>query len=186
MLLVPQKDNSSNDLSHPTRTSSERLPKHKTRHPHGRMLRQRLEGIGHIISILNELRQGSEGLYGAYLYLHKLKDTMCALSPEVSFTVMRKEYWVYRLITGLLERRIAHLLGQAPGEEGLCMVRAFALCAYMLALDIPAQVVIARPKYGSRSGFKLHVWVELDGKPLNEAPNIRDRYRVLSAFPLYS
>jgi hypothetical protein len=37
--------------------------------------------------------------------------------------------------------------------------------------------------YGSRNGFKLHVWVEMQGKPLNERPNVRDAYRVMTVFP---
>jgi hypothetical protein len=148
-------------------------------------LRQRIVGAGHIVFVLNELRQESDGLYRAYHSIQKLKATMPLLSEELALQAVREEYWVYRIITGLFERRIAHLLGQVPGEEGLCMVRAFALCAYLLSLGVPAQIVMARPKYGSRTGFQLHVWVELHGKPLNEVPNIRDRYRVLSTFPAY-
>lgn len=153
---------------------------------HAITLRQRIAGAGHIIFVLNELRKVGDGLYRAYQYIHSLKSTTNTLSTEEALRAVREEYWFYRIITGLFERRIARLLGQVPGEEGLCMVRAFALCAYLLVLDIPAQIIIARPKYGSRSGFKLHVWVELNGKPLNEVANIRDRYRVLCTFPSYS
>jgi hypothetical protein len=150
---------------------------------HPTTLRQRIVGAGHIVFILNELRQKDDGFFRAYQSIQKGKGMMCILSPEAALRVVREEYWWYRIITGLLERRIAHLLGQVPGEEGLCMVRAFALCAYLLTLGVPAQMIIARPRYGSRSGFKLHVWVELNGKPLNEAPNIRERYRVIDEFP---
>jgi Transglutaminase-like superfamily len=150
-------------------------------------LRQRIVGTGHMVLVLNELRQDRDGLYRAYQYIQKMKATMhILLSPEAALQVVREEYWWYRIVTGLLERRIAHLLGQVPGEEGLCMVKAFALCAYLLTRGVPASIVIGRPRYGTRSGFKLHVWVELNRRPLNEVPNIRDRYRVLSAFPEYS
>jgi hypothetical protein len=145
--------------------------------------RQRIAAARHIIFVLHELSQEHVGLYKAYLYIHKLSTIMPLLSPGMQLQVVRDEYWLYRLVTGLFERRIAKLLGQVSGEEGLCMIRAFALCAYLLILGVPAQIVIARPTYGSRSGFKLHVWVELRGKPLNETPNIRDRHRILSVFP---
>ena len=63
------------------------------------------------------------------------------------------------------------------------MVRAFALCAYLLALSVPAQIIISRPIYGARDGFKLHLWVEIQGEPLNERPNIRDAYDVMGTLP---
>ena len=147
--------------------------------------RQRIMGIGHIVFVLNELRREGDGLLRAYQYLQKLKATITLLPAETALQVVREEYWVYRIVTSLLERKIAYLLGQISGEEGLCMIRAFALCAYLLTLSVPAQIIIARPRYGSRSGFKLHVLVELNGKPLNEAPNIRERYRVIDEFPFF-
>jgi len=149
-------------------------------------LKQRIDGAGHIVFVLNELRREGNGLHRAYQHINDLKATMTMLSTEASLWAVREEYWFYRLVTGLLERRIAHLLGQVRGSEGLCMIRAFAWCAYLLILGVPASIVMGRPKYGTRSEFKLHVWVELDGKPLNEVSNIRDRYRVLSVFPFYS
>ncbi|HEY4386664.1 MAG TPA: lasso peptide biosynthesis protein, partial [Ktedonobacteraceae bacterium] len=105
------------------------------------------------------------------------------ISDAFIIALVNKEYWFYRLITGLIERRTARVIGQMPGNEGLCLIRSLALCAYLLSLDVPATIIIARPKYGSRSGFKLHVWVEIHGKPLNEPPNIGDGYRQLYAFP---
>lgn len=155
-------------------------------------LRRRFIGAGHMIAVLNELRQGEEGLYRAYLYIQKLRalyltgNTQHVLSEESAFQLARQEYWFYRLITGLLERRVAHLLGQRSGEEGLCMVKTFPLCAYLLTLRLPAQIVLARPLYGSRSGYRLHVWGEMYGKPLNEVANIRKRYRVITTFPSYA
>ena len=145
--------------------------------------KRRLLAGAHVLSVLHELCQDS-GVYKACLYLQKLSKTKHFLSTEAAFDRIRSEYWWYRLVTGLVERRVAHLLGQAPGEEGLCMVRACALCAHLLALDVPASVVIGRPLYGCRNGFKLHVWVEMRGEPLNECPNIRDAYRVMYEFPL--
>lgn len=145
-------------------------------------VKQRLTGAGHILVVLNELRK-VQGLFQAYQYVHQLQNTIVALPEEAALQLSREEYWFYRLITGCLEHRVAHQLGQERGAEGLCMIRAFAFCTYLLCLGVPAQVIIARPKYGTRSGFKLHLWTELHGKPLNEAPNIRDRFRVLTAFP---
>lgn len=150
--------------------------------------KQRLIGAGHIISLLAELCKGDEGVYQAHQYIWKLKDHVVTKRSSVShvMTLVRKEYWFYRLITGLFEHRIAHVMGQVPRNEGLCLVRACSLCVYLLPLGIPASVVIARPKYGSRDGFKLHVWVEVEGTPLNERPNIGNGYRRLYAFPFSS
>jgi hypothetical protein len=194
-LLEPQTGSFPGDSPRVTSAFFESLQKPGAGQPEQQVnsvtLKQRLVGAAHIISVLNELRKEDEGLYQAHQYILKLRESWEArdasnvLSAEAALQRSRGEYWFYRLITGLIERRVARLLGQMPGDEGLCMVRAFALCAYLLVLGVPAQIVIARPKYGSRSGFKLHVWAEMNGKPLNEAPNIRDRYRVLSAFPSY-
>lgn len=148
--------------------------------------RQRLVSAGHSIIILAGLCKGDEGVYKAHQYLWKLKEHNATktISATLAVALVGKEYWFYRLITGLLERRVAHVIGQVPGNEGLCLIRALSLCAYLLPLGVPASVVIARPKYGSRDGFKLHVWVEVeDGTTLNERPNIADGYRRLYAFP---
>jgi hypothetical protein len=150
-------------------------------------LRQRIISAGHIICVLNTLHKNG-GFYKAYQYIHELRerweaDTEQKLSIDAAFQLIRSEYWYYRLITGLIEYKIAHLLGQHAGDEGLCMVRSFALCAYLLSLGIPAQIIIARPKYGQGSGFKLHVWVEVEKKPVNEQPNVAMAYRIMTSFP---
>ena len=176
-LLERQADNHPGNVPHAMETYNDRG---KPFHP--ATLKQRIIGASHIVLVLNELHQ-KDGLYRAYQYIQKLKTAMAFFSTEAALQAVREEYWVYRIVTGLLERRVAHLLGQDPGEEGLCMVRAFAFCVYLLALNVPAQIVIGRPMYGSRNAFKLHVWVEMQGKPLNERPNVRDAYRVMAEFP---
>lgn len=152
---------------------------------------QRWQGAGQIIGVLNELRKTPDGLFQAYQYIQKLardqttreRDQM--LSAERLVQRAQREYGWYRLITGLVEYRVVHLLGQRPGEEGFCLVRSFALCAYLLSLEIPATMVLARPKY-TITHFRFHVWVEIAGIPVNEPPNIRDGFRVLFAFPTCS
>jgi hypothetical protein len=148
-------------------------------------LGQRLTGAVHMISILAELCKGDEGLYKAHQYLWNLKEHCPIEDPPdiLAFALIRQEYWFYRLITGFVERWIAHLLGQIPGDEGLCLIRSFSLCAYFLSLGVETRVVMARPKYGSRGGFKLHVWAARKKKPLNEQPNIREAYRIFCEFP---
>lgn len=149
--------------------------------------RQRWRGAGHIITVLGELCAGAQGFYKAHQYIWRLRERSLIkpIAPASAIELVQKEYWFYRLIVGLLERRVAHLIGQVPGNEGLCLVRSLALCAYLLSLGVPAAVVIGRPLYGSRDGFKLHVWVELmeDGTPLNERPNIGSGYRRMHLFP---
>lgn len=157
-------------LIHPLKGDATK-PKTPTTSVHQATFRQRLTGAGHIISALNELRKGEEGLYRTHQYLQKLKDSWNTRGEQTSLSgeqLARREYWFYRLITGLVERRIAHLLGQTVGNEGLCLIRAVALCAYLLPLGIPATLVIARPRYGVSGGFKLHVWVEIEGRAFNE------------------
>ena len=171
------------------------LPSENTQPPQGEKWsldqpvtwKQRFIGAGHLLTVLNELRQGDVGLYKAYQYLvfhlHPLSNSL--LTPERAFQRVREEYWFYRLVLGPAEKRVAHLLGQVAANEGLCMIRAFALSSYLIGLHIPSQIVIGRPKYGSSDGFKLHSWVEMEGKPLNERPNIRDAYRIMEIFPSF-
>jgi Transglutaminase-like superfamily len=151
-------------------------------------MKQRLVGTGHMLLILAELCKREEGIYKAHQYIWQLKQRYNSgmMSESLAVTLVYKEYWFYRLITGLVERRVAHILGQVPGNEGLCMIRALSLCAYVISLGIPANIVFGRPKYGTRGGFKIHVWVALNGIPLNENPNIGDGYRILAEFPLPS
>lgn len=151
---------------------------------------QRWQGAAHILTVLGELCTGEWGFYKAHQYIWKLKERSLIklIAPASAIELVHREYWFYRLIVGLLERRTAHLIGQAPGNEGLCLIRSLALCAYLLPLGVPAAVVIGRPLYGSRDGFKLHVWVELveDGTPLNERPNIGSGYRRMHLFPRFA
>ena len=161
-------------------------PSHQTppRHCDAKNLwQERLLGAEAIISVLNELRQS---FYRAYQFLHLLeqkRSTKTTYSEEEALARANHDYWIYRLITGCFERKVAHLLGQAVGEEGLCLVKGFALCAYLLAISVPAQIIIARPRYGSGSNFKLHAWVEVQGKPLNEHVNIHDGFRTICVLP---
>src|SRR5207253_1446305 len=75
--------------------------------------RRRLEGAGHIICILSEL-QG--GFHKATLYLQKLREDWPAkdalLSEEAALRLASREYGFYRLVSGLIERRVAILIGQ--------------------------------------------------------------------------
>lgn len=147
------------------------------------LIQERLMGVGEIIIVLNKLRNN---FYSAYQYLYILQRrriTASIHSEDEDFQRANQDYWVYRLVTGCFERKIARLLGQTAKEEGLCLVKGFALCAYLLSIGIDAQIVIARPLYGSRSNFKLHAWVEVNGKPFNEYPNIHDGFRVICSFP---
>ncbi len=151
---------------------------------------KRLEGAGHILNILAEFNKGEQGLYRALLYLQKLKERWLTenedvLSPEAAWRLARDEFWFCRLVTGFLERHVARLKGQKRGYEGLCMVQAFPLCAYLLALHVQAQIVIGRPKLGTHRDFKLHVWVDVNGRRFNEILNVEDRYRAIFRWPSF-
>ncbi|GCF11181.1 lasso peptide biosynthesis protein [Dictyobacter arantiisoli] len=191
-LLEPQESRSgasgaSSTSSHPL-AQTQKPEETQPTHIYSVTKRQRLGGAGHIIAVLAELCKGDEGVYKAHQYIWNIKKRYPTRNISIVDTILLvdEEYWFYRLITGLFERRIAQSMGQTPGNEGLCLIRAFALCAYLLSLGVPARMVIGRPKYGSGDGFKLHVWVALKETPLYERPNIEHGYRILYDFPCSS
>lgn len=186
--LIVSHTSSSSRNPHPVTPSPERRPHPRAIHSQQRsFLQERLVGAEHIIFVLNELRQ-EQGLHKAYQYLQNLeqKNTKAVLPKKEAFQRANDDYWFYRLVTGIFERKVSHLLGHLPGDEGFCLVKAFALCAYLLSLDIFAQVIIARPKYGARSKYRLHAWVEIQGEPVNEHSNIHDGFRTMCMFPSHS
>src|SRR5260370_34630805 len=148
----------------------------------------RCHGGMSIVSVTGELVQG---IYKAYQYIETLEQKRLvgglALPKETALQLAKREPLLPRQGTALVERRAAHLLGQSAKaeEQGPCFIRAFALCAYLLSLGIPARIVIARPMYSVVRGFKLHAWVEVEGEALIEDPNIRDGYRVMITIPSY-
>lgn len=76
--------------------------------------------------------------------------------------------------------RCARLVGVA-GRHHLwnmtCLRRAIVLCRLLARRDIPAVLRIGARRSGG--GIAAHAWVEVQGVPLDNPPDIADRYPVL-------
>ncbi|WP_157506774.1 lasso peptide biosynthesis protein [Ktedonobacter racemifer] len=70
-------------------------------------------------------------------------------------------------------------------SKGLCIPRSLGLCAYLRALGLPAQLVLACARFSYGSGTQAyHAWTEVATHPINEAPEIVFGYAELMRFPV--
>lgn len=68
--------------------------------------------------------------------------------------------------------------------EGLCLPRSLGLCAYLRALGVPATLVLACSRFSYHTGVQeYHAWTQVQGLPLNEAPEICSGYAPLLSLP---
>ncbi|MFM8469511.1 MAG: lasso peptide biosynthesis B2 protein [Limisphaerales bacterium] len=76
-------------------------------------------------------------------------------------------------------RRIAWLVERAARHcpwPATCLRRSLLLWAFLLRSGVASEL---RLGFRNADGkFEAHAWVELDGVPLNDAPDVRSRYAV--------
>jgi hypothetical protein len=74
-------------------------------------------------------------------------------------------------------------LGVSNWRDMLCLFRAIALGAWLGTLGFPAEVVVARrlthTRNWTKDGVETHAWVELNGSPVNEVPEVLTGLHVL-------
>ena len=79
----------------------------------------------------------------------------------------------------LAPREIARLVEAAAGFVGArCLARSLVLCHLLRARGAPAEIRIGVYRH-AEGGLAAHAWVELDALPLNDRPDVRERYAVL-------
>ena len=79
----------------------------------------------------------------------------------------------------ILPERVAWLVEQAARSvpwPATCLRRSLALWTLLACSGTPTTLRLGFRK--AAGSFEIHSWVELDGIPLNERPDVRSRYAV--------
>jgi hypothetical protein len=85
----------------------------------------------------------------------------------------------------LAHRELAscHVFIRLFAPVGRCLVRSAALCAYLMAIGLPAQLVIGRAQFSLSPSFDFHAWVEIAGTVVNDLEELTTGYTVLQRVP---
>jgi hypothetical protein len=67
-------------------------------------------------------------------------------------------------------------------DQRSCVARATFLWWLLRRRAIPAEVVIGSHRVDGR--FEAHAWVEVDGQPVDDTPDVRERFAVLEGRPI--
>ena len=79
----------------------------------------------------------------------------------------------------LAPREIARLVNAAASILGArCLPRSLVLCHLLRNRGIPAEIRLGVSKLAD-GNLSAHAWVELDGLPLNDGPDVFERYAAL-------
>src|SRR5436305_13420549 len=66
------------------------------------------------------------------------------------------------------ELAFCHIFIKLFAPVGRCLVCSAALCAYLLAIGLPAQLVVGRAQFSLSTSFGFHAWVEIAGTVVND------------------
>ena len=114
------------------------------------------------------------GLPGASSYLGYLKRCFRPLriaSPEEAVRLARREMVPLRI------------LGRFVREDILCLPASISLTAGLIALGLPAQVVVGKARHYISPNFDFHAWTEIHGVPINDVPQTQKRFFNLLKHP---
>ncbi len=119
----------------------------------------------------------SAGFPGIRGYLDRLKTDFTPLSisdPDEEYLLASR-----MLVT---MRWAGHLLR----EELVCLPSSVSLTAGLIALGLPAQVVIGKPKLYQHDFYEFHAWTEVNGVAINGNPMIQEGFLNLVRYPSWS
>lgn len=115
------------------------------------------------------------GLPPVRAYLKKLQSKFSPYSfknEEEAARLARRESVYLRAIWGRLTL-----------ESAVCLPRSVSLCAGLLSLGIPAQVVLGRRYVTFVNDVDFHAWVEVFGTPVNDRPKAQTWFQPIAKFP---
>ena len=75
------------------------------------------------------------------------------------------------------------ILGRLLGEDPACLPASVSLTAGLMGLGLRAQLVVGKSTTYLSEEFDFHAWVELDGYPVYEAPQVQKRFISLLRIP---
>lgn len=80
---------------------------------------------------------------------------------------------------------VLRVVGRFLGEGYLCLEESSSLAAGLIALGLPAQVVIGKPGFAINPRWPFHAWVEVGGIAINESPLAQRAYGVVLRHPVW-
>ena len=81
---------------------------------------------------------------------------------------------------------LPRILGRLIMESTLCLPGSVSLTSGLLGLGLRAELVLGKARHYLNSRFDLHAWVEVDGIPVIESPQIKYRFQELVRVPKFS
>jgi hypothetical protein len=81
------------------------------------------------------------------------------------------------------ELAFCHIFIRLFAPVGRCLVRSTALCAYLIAIGLPSQLVIGRTQFSLSDTFDFHAWVEIVGTVVNDLEELTTGYTALQRIP---
>ena len=69
--------------------------------------------------------------------------------------------------------RLAKIAGRYVPTNGSCLRQSLLVWWLLRRRGVPAELRIGVQK---QEGFSAHAWVELDGQPVNDAPDVAERF----------
>ena len=73
--------------------------------------------------------------------------------------------------------------GRLALESAVCLPRSVSLCAGLLSLGLPAQVVLGRRYVTFVNDVDFHAWVEIFETPVNDRPKAQTWFQPVARFP---
>lgn len=73
--------------------------------------------------------------------------------------------------------------GRLALESAVCLPRSVSLCAGLLSLGFPAQVVLGRRYVTFVNDVDFHAWVEVFRTPVNDRPKAQIWFQPIAKFP---
>jgi hypothetical protein len=81
------------------------------------------------------------------------------------------------------ELAFCHIFIRLFAPVGRCLVCSATLCAYLMAIGLPAQLVIGRARFSLSDSFAFHAWVEIAGTVVNDYTELQSGFVVLQRIP---
>ncbi len=76
-------------------------------------------------------------------------------------------------------RAVRRIGARWPGSK--CLDQSLAIASLLRERGIDARLLIGAARGGA--GIEAHAWVEIDGEPIGEPADLRERFRVLESWP---
>ena len=78
------------------------------------------------------------------------------------------------------------IFGRLVGEDCLCLARSISLTAGLIALGLPAQLVLGKPVLLIDTNYEFHAWTELNDIPINDRIIVKKSNFTILKYPDWS